>query len=162
MTRKQTGSYYTPKILTDFLVDHIFGKYMVNTNMRILEPSCGDCQFLTSLLNKRITQQINIDILDIDKVELQKAKSILANEENINVHSYHQDYLDFYLKKNNKYSLIIGNPPYIKKRNMQKKYIDRCELIHGKAKNYSDKITSTGSIKNIWPAFVKTAVMSLK
>ncbi|MCK5677582.1 MAG: Eco57I restriction-modification methylase domain-containing protein [Flavobacteriaceae bacterium] len=162
MNKKETGSYYTPKTLSDFLVNHIFDKYMGNTNLHILEPSCGDGQFLSSLKEKNIRQQINIEILDIDKGELEKATNILTNLDNIQTNSYHQDYLEYFIQNDNRYSLIIGNPPYIKKKNMQDKHIKICEKIHEKAKIYNKKIESNGSIKNIWPAFVKAAVMSLE
>ncbi|MEM9001054.1 MAG: N-6 DNA methylase [Bacteroidota bacterium] len=163
--KKNTGSYYTPKILSDFLVNHILDKYLNSKEISILEPSCGDGQFMKSMFNNNCSeffQSINLDLIDIDSDELKKAKSLIPSHEIISSKAYVSDYLKFHLESDKKYSLILGNPPYIKKENLKKEQIERCEKVHKKAKAYSDKINSNGKIKNIWPAFVEAAIMSLE
>lgn len=164
MNQKNTGAYYTPKILSDFLADHIMKKYIADIDLSILEPSCGDGKFIQSFfenLNSEKQYNVNIDILDINNTELEKAKEFVPNRKNFIANYYCQDYLKFFLDNNKSYSLIIGNPPYIKKGNLKKEQIEICELVHQKAKIYSSEINSTGSIKNIWTAFIEAAVMSL-
>lgn len=161
---KKTGSYYTPKILSDFLVNHIMLKYLTECDFSILEPSCGDGQFLASFfenLDSEKNYTIDIDLLDIDNAELIKAKDHIPECDEIVVGSYCQDYLKFFLERDKTYSLIFGNPPYIKKGNLNMEQIEICEQVHQKAKDYSSEINSNGTIKNIWTAFVEAAIMSL-
>ncbi|WP_422861303.1 Eco57I restriction-modification methylase domain-containing protein [Flagellimonas sp. W118] len=160
--KKKTGSYYTPKTLSDFLCKHIIQKYLGTENISVLEPSCGDGQFVKSFFHNFYTEEnykVEIDLLDINEIELTKAIKYVPQSENLNF--YCQDYLEFYLEKNRTYSLIVGNPPYIKKENLEKEQIEICEKVHHKAKEFSRKINSNHSIKNIWTAFVEAAIMSL-
>lgn len=162
--RKKTGSYYTPEILSDFLVKHILTKYIQPGELSILEPSCGDGEFLSALadhLNKENYKEVRLDIHDINAKELDKACERISGKANIKLNSHVGDYLDFFLKNERAYSLIIGNPPYIDKKNLKKRQIKKCELVHSRIKVFSDQITSNGKIKNIWPAFVKANIMSL-
>jgi len=162
--KKNTGSYYTPKILSDFLSKHIVQKYLRGTEISVLEPSCGDGEFISSLfnsLNLDIAQNVSIDLIDIDNVELDKAKVLVPVSNNVRSNTYYQDYLKFFLENEKKYSLIIGNPPYIKKSNLQKEQIDRCQDVNQRIKAYSPIIKSKSTIKNIWPAFIEAGIMSL-
>lgn len=162
--KKNTGSYYTPKILSDFLSNHIVQNFLKETNISVLEPSCGDGEFISSLfnsLNLNSIEYINIDLFDIDKKELDKAEALIPISNKINKGVYHQDYLKFHLENENKYALIIGNPPYIKKVNLKNEQIQTCEYVHKNAKEFSPKINSTATIKNIWTAFVEASIMSL-
>ncbi|MCD4746961.1 MAG: Eco57I restriction-modification methylase domain-containing protein [Bacteroidales bacterium] len=161
---KSTGSYYTPSILSDFLVKHIFDNYIQGNHLKILEPSCGDGQFVSSLFNcyeLKDNTELSIDLIEISISELEKAKKLIPSKKSISSKIYHQDYLKFFLETENKYSLIIGNPPYIKKENLQEEQIQRSEAIHKKIRDYNSEVISNGRIKNIWPAFVEAAIMSL-
>lgn len=160
MQNKRTGSYYTPKILSDFLVQHIFDKYVFSENVSVLEPSCGDGIFVSALSNFT-AKRLDLDILDINKEELSKAKKLISKNNKIKFKAHHQDYLDFFLNNDNKYSLVIGNPPYIKKNNMVDEQIQRCEKIHDRIVTRINGKKSKEKIKNIWPAFVEAAIMSL-
>ena len=160
--QKKTGSYYTPKILADFLILHIFDKYLNSGNIEILEPSCGDGQFIDSIFNTSQYEdfsQIKIDLVDINSAELEKI--VYPDSPKIICEKINDDYLNFFLTNRKKYTLIVGNPPYIRKKNMLQEQILRCEEIHAQAKLYSSVITDTGRIKNIWPAFIEAAIMSL-
>lgn len=162
--KKKTGSYYTPSTLSDFLTSHIIQKYLKECSIHILEPSCGDGQFVSSFFgnfNLSDNYQINIDLYDINKSELTKAKNCIPKVKQIRSNSYHGDYLSSFLKNDKSYSLILGNPPYIKKENLKEEQIEICETVHEKAKEFSSKIISNGSIKNIWTAFTEAAIMSL-
>lgn len=165
MTKKNTGSYYTPETLSDFLTSHIFTKYIHSINLEILEPSCGDGQFITSLFKTIEVNNYNIidlTICDIDDIELGKTREKIPHSHNISLHTVNNDYLDYFLNDQKRYSLIIGNPPYIRKKNMEKEQISVCENVHKKGKEkFSDILKSDGRINNIWTAFVEAAIMSL-
>ncbi|UKN02236.1 Eco57I restriction-modification methylase domain-containing protein [Paracrocinitomix mangrovi] len=159
---KSTGSYYTPEILSDFLVSHIFRKYVNKNAISILEPSCGDGQFIASLFAKNaihLNADIDIELIDINKSELEKANKLIPS--GVKYNSVTQDYLERFINGQAKYSLIIGNPPYIKKSHLQEKQIDRCEEVHQMMKEYNSIVTSNAKIKNIWPAFIEANIMSL-
>ncbi|MDP8269002.1 MAG: N-6 DNA methylase [Candidatus Tenebribacter davisii] len=164
--QKLKGAYYTPKILSDFLAKHITTKYISDKNISILEPSVGDGRFLSSFYESLIPDSFDsiiIDIIDINEKELAKAIKLVQKQNNTNMvlNCFNQNYLQFHVDKHFKYSLIIGNPPYIKKNNLDDISINLCETIHKEAREYSSEIKSNGKIKNIWPAFVKAAIMSL-
>lgn len=164
--KKNTGSYYTPEILSDFLINHIFTKYLTSKNLSILEPSCGDGQFISSLF-KHIHcdnyTKFDLTICDINDVEIAKTLEFIPNSNKTSLHVVNNDYLDFFLNNDSKYSLIIGNPPYIRKKNLLEQQIKICEEVHNKVKSkYPNLLKSTNKINNIWTAFVESAIMSLE
>jgi adenine-specific DNA-methyltransferase len=165
MDKKKSGSYYTPKVLSDFLISHIFTKYIARNNLHILEPSCGDGQFVCSLFDNIDIEEfdsIKLTVCDIDKTELDKTINLVPKNDRIKLISINDDYLNFFLNTEDKYSFIIGNPPYIRKKYMQEEQISRCEEVRMKIKEYSPIIRSKGKINNIWTAFVESAIMALE
>ncbi len=158
---KQTGSYYTPSILSDFLTNHLFENYYLQEEtISILEPCCGDGRFLRSLFNLRNLKnysEVRIEIVDINAVELEKALNICNTHQDshVTVFSSNADYLKFHSADQKKYSLIIGNPPYIKKSLLTESQIELCKNVYHKAGVHFS------SIKNIWPAFLINSVMNL-
>ncbi|MCF8378123.1 MAG: SAM-dependent methyltransferase [Bacteroidales bacterium] len=169
MTEKKiNGSYYTPSILSDFLIKHIFEKYIRINEIDLLEPSCGDGQFISSLesyltfANDR-NPNIKLSLVELNGAELNKAIQIANKLINTKISIYNEDFLEFILreKDNQKYSLIIGNPPYIKKESLKKDQIERCEVIRQKSNESSNIIYPKRSIKNIWPAFVEGTINKL-
>ena len=162
--KKNTGSYYTPKILSEFLSKHIVQKYLKESNISILEPSCGDGEFVSSLFNHldlNRVENISIDLFDINKVELDKAGALIPLSDKINKGLHHQDYLKYSLENDNEYSLIIGNPPYIKRKSLQKVQLKSCDEVHEIFRDSNELITSNGKVNNIWISFVEAAIMSL-
>lgn len=161
INQKENGSYYTPEIMSDFIVKRIFDTkfYKLPKKISVLEPSVGDGIFVQSLLNNSISKNTDaaLDIVERDSEELEKAKSLFKNSKNkkIKLESHLQDFLDFQKANKKKYDLVIGNPPYIKKNHLTKKQLELCEKIHQKA-GLSDK-----KIKNIWTAFLISGVESL-
>lgn len=162
--KKNTGSYYTPKILSDFLCNHIVQKYIRGTEISVLEPSCGDGQFVSSFFDNLYDceiENIRLNLVDINRKELDKAIKCVPISDRIVLKHNDQDYLKSSLIDRENYSLIMGNPPYIKKKNLKEKQIKICEEVHQSAKEFSSEINSTATIKNIWTAFVEASIMSL-
>ena len=156
--KKQNGSYYTPQLLSDFLIKHIFSSYDLPDTFNILEPSCGDGRFVKSLLNSdNLPPSFEITLVEKDAIELKKTLDFISSNGKIElkIHSYECDFLDFQLNDTQKYSLIIGNPPYINKKLLSEKQIRLCQDIHDKA-GLSSKF-----IKNIWTAFLLSSIASL-
>jgi adenine-specific DNA-methyltransferase len=115
-TKKENGIYFTPyeyrKIVFNYLCKYISFEKSLN----ILEPSFGSGEFIIDCSekykNSKITGvEINKDIFD--KVKFNK---------NENICLYNENFINY--TTNNKFDLIIGNPPYvvIKKNNIPEEY----------------------------------------
>lgn len=122
-SKKKTGSYYTPLDLADFIVQHL--KPSLNDTNSILEPSVGDGAFIKTIIANNIPVN-QISIVDINDEHFKNIQSIIPQE--ININTYKEDFLE-YNNENKLFSLIIGNPPYIKKNLLQKAQIDSCKSI---------------------------------
>lgn len=156
--KKRNGSYYTPSLLSDFLIKYIFTSCDPSDIIKILEPSCGDGQFIKSLFyNGALSSSSEITLIEKDAIELKKSLDFINSNGNIKlkIYSYGCDFLNFQQNISEKYSLIIGNPPYINKKLLSKEQIELCQKIHEKA-GLSSKF-----IKNIWTAFLLSSIMSL-
>ena len=108
--KKLRGGYYTPQKLADQIV-----KLTLKNDMKILEPSCGDGSFLRSLkkiLNNRNYNIEKIDAIEYIEEEADKSAKLVRDIENATV--INDDFYNFYINCEEKYNLIIGNPPYIR------------------------------------------------
>lgn len=158
--KKKNGSYYTPKYLTDFIIDYIIKKTNCKESINILEPSSGDGAFIRAIFeNEAIDcfKEIEIVLVEKDSAELLKTLQIPQKTKNTHtkLHPYNQDFLDFLNINTRKYSLIVGNPPYIKKNYLTVQQIEMCGKIHLKAG------LSKNKVKNIWTAFLVGCVSCL-
>ncbi len=142
MNNKATGSYYTPQYLADFISKRVSNFLFDRKRLSILEPSVGDGSFVASI-NSAFNKSVSLTALDINSVELDKAKEKWNRKQGV---FETIDFLDFQFDK--KYSAIVGNPPYIKKSILDDTQIEACKQIHFKAK------LSEASVKNIWTAFL--------
>lgn len=143
--KKNTGSYYTPPYLADFISKRVFSHFENRTRISILEPSVGDGAFIDEF-NKNKNISISLTALDINQDELKKA----SDKWNKKTASFIKtDFLDF--SKTKKYAAIIGNPPYVKKNRLTTKQIELSKQIH-----LNENLTGA-SAKNIWATFVVKA-----
>ena len=97
--KNKFGQYFTPKIVADFMLDLAD----ISANSKILEPSCGEGVFLDLLLKKGFE---NIVAFEIDN-------DLAKNFSNVRYESF------VAAKINEKFDLIIGNPPYIRWKNLE-------------------------------------------
>lgn len=140
--KKNTGSYYTPSYLADFISKRALSYFENRSHISILEPSVGNGSFLESLL-KISEKSIHLTAIEINSAELLKARMKWNNEESIFSES---DFLEF--KTDQQYSVILGNPPYVNKNRLTQKQIELCKEIH-----FNEKLTEA-SVKNIWTTFL--------
>ena len=159
-SQKRSGSYYTPAILSDFLVKHIFERYICRSEISVLEPSVGNGQFLSSLLKNDLlnrTQQVAIHINEINPDELSKSCNLYQQYKSNSSKLYPTsvDFLEYDKEGEKKFSLIIGNPPYINKKYLTEDQIAKCKII------CQGVIPSFGETKNIWPSFLIRSVQKL-
>lgn len=151
MDKKVKGSFYTPKVISDFLVSHIAQKKANATNLTVLEPSCGDGIFIHSIFNHDIIRSIKkVTAVEKERKEINKIK--IPNKK---LEKKGRDFLNFQEQNNSKYSIIIGNPPYIKKNYLTEPQLDKCKKIH------QDASLAKQEPKNIWTAFLVRCIEML-
>jgi len=142
INKKNTGSYYTPSYLASFISKRVLSHFENRTRISILEPSVGDGAFISEL-EKEENININLTALDINKAELKTA----SEKWNKKTASFIEtDFLEYLSKK--KYSVVIGNPPYVKKNILTSKQIELSKEIH------SNENLTEASVKNIWTTFL--------
>lgn len=97
--KNKYGQYFTPKIVAEFMVSLL----QTDKNNKVLEPSCGEGVFL-EVLNKKGFRNIEGVEYDTD----------LIKNSTFNVSQGNYLEIDF----SRKYDAIIGNPPYIRWKNL--------------------------------------------
>ncbi len=111
--QKLRGGYYTPDIIADFINNWAFSD--TNVVIRdILEPSCGDGVFLESLIRLAYTENRRCTAIELLESEAELARNKTLEHPNISV--IQDDFYSFFENDllNNRFDLVIGNPPYIR------------------------------------------------
>ncbi|POZ57072.1 Modification methylase Eco57IB [Lysinibacillus sphaericus] len=147
--QKLTGRYYTPIDLAEFIVR--WG--MDGTVSTILEPSCGDGVFLEAL--RQFDGNFDCQGIEISSEEAAFASERLLLDDRFNV--LVSDFYEYYnSNREEKYDLIIGNPPYIRYQYLTEQQRDiQSELL---IKNQM----RPNKLINAWVAFTVAAVSLLK
>jgi len=145
---KLRGGFYTPEAIARFIL-----KWAVNGNKNydILEPSCGDGVFLEQIKKNKFEYKA-ITAIELDPAEAKKSEKIgLKNSKILN-----RDFFSYCNSTNNKFDLVIGNPPYIRYQYFDKKQRIEAEGIFKKANLKYSKLT------NAWVSFVVGSSLLLK
>jgi adenine-specific DNA-methyltransferase len=154
--KKQTGSYYTPTHIANFMVKRFFNKSEEN-RLTILEPSAGDGEFIRALSNNILCSDIKVEkilAVEISETESNKIKKNINLDE---LDVVHADFLDFQTGLQDcSFDLVIGNPPYVKRNYLSDKQIELCAAIHAQFTTLS-----TSTVKNIWSSFLVRSISLL-
>ena len=132
---KDSGSFYTPQCVVYHTIKNI---NISKDRIRILEPSVGLGAFLpqiSSLFSEK--ERVDIDVVEIDEntiKSLQESLTKITLGDNIYIHYYLHDFLT--LKINDKYDIIVTNPPY------------------GRTSEKYPCITTDNKIKNLFALFL--------
>ena len=112
-TSNKLGQYFT----TNNELKEIVYKFILNNPQNILEPSIGQGDLVSYVINK--LPKITFDMYEIDN----KIKLLDKIEKK---HVIYADFIKHDINK--KYKTIIGNPPYVKtnKRNLYIDFIEKC------------------------------------
>jgi tRNA1(Val) A37 N6-methylase TrmN6 len=117
--KKNNGIFFTPPETIQHNLN-IIDEYTSITNpiKNILEPSCGSCEFITALSTKY--PESKITGIEYNKTIYDTVRNIYNSHKYINI--LNEDFTKHITE--NKYDLIIGNPPYIviKKQQVSKEY----------------------------------------
>lgn len=144
MNDKTTGSYYTPLELVNYMVKFISDKLEVKS---IMEPSAGDGRFVEALCNLNCS----VHVIEID----QKKSDELREKQYNNAEVTCADFIDYSMNHDEKYDLIIGNPPYIRKKNLS-------EENRQKSLQLLDYFELPNSVfQNLWVPFILGSIKLL-
>ena len=146
--QKLRGGFYTPEPLAKFIL-----RWAVNGDMGydILEPSCGNGVFLEQIKTSEIKYN-SITAIEVDAVEAEKAASVdLSNKVVLN-----EDFHAFANVTEQRFDLVVGNPPYIRYQ-----YFDREQQIEA-AKIFQKANLKYSKLTNAWVSFVVGSSLLLK
>jgi len=154
--QKLRGGYYTPQELSDFLAKWIADEGCY----KILEPSCGDGNFLESI-KKNISltngQIISVTALEIDVIEAEKAKSRCPSANNFECNIKNDEALQWLIDNEKEgFDAVVGNPPFVRYQYLPKDIQEKSEQIF---KLHGLKFTKH---TNLWVPFVIASVTLLK
>ncbi|PKM92229.1 MAG: DNA methyltransferase [Euryarchaeota archaeon HGW-Euryarchaeota-1] len=154
--KKDTGIFFTPDSVVDFMVGLIDEKILNKKEIYILEPACGMTQFITGiernrqLLFKRAKKygiEINKNIIDYIKQSTKQDNKEIIND-------------DFLLWQTElSFDIVIGNPPY-GIPSLSEHYTIR---IDAQTKEiYKKKFTTWYGKYNVYGAFIEKSIQLLK
>ncbi len=146
--QKLRGGYYTPPQIAAFLL-----QWGMSGLLRpdILEPSCGDGVFVEQM------QNLNMDFtsflgVELDAEEANKALSIGLHDTDIQNCDFHE----FCLTTNQRFDLVVGNPPFIRYQYYDESLQSLAAKIFQKAHLRYSKLT------NAWVTFIIGSTLLLK
>ena len=119
MNKKELGAFYTPKQAVNYMLGLLSG---FNGKSKLLEPCGGDGAFVSAILEKKILKPNQINLWDINpeiKNYIEKFGVKFELKDTLLKTTFQKDDL---FNKINKFSHIIGNPPYL---NKQSSYIKK-------------------------------------
>ncbi len=150
--QKLRGGYYTPKPIADFLCKWSINEY----TQHVLEPSCGDGNFIESAILR--FKEIGIDGQNlkgrIKGIELLKEESLKAKSRaaNLGLNSNtieNNDFFNFIQNNGGKtYDVVLGNPPFIRYQNFPEEHRSIAIDMMQKLGMKPNKLT------NIWVPFL--------
>lgn len=158
--RNNEEAFYTNKSLLNYIYKEL--PDINKKEIRILEPSVGVGNFIPYIVSKYSDiEKVIIDVVDINKLSLEilkKMLTIMDIPDNI-VFNFIND--DFLLHKfEQKYDLVIGNPPFLKLSKNNKKLKEYREFsINNESNNtasyFLEKSTMLGeNVVMIMPKFL--------
>ena len=146
---KLRGGYYTPQAITEFIC-----KWIINKNTKnILEPSCGDGNFLKAIVERQEKLNLNLDITGVELC-LDEAKKAMRYGTNVECQDFFAFYRDKVTGKSN-YDAIVGNPPFIRYQDFDEKSRDIAFFYMKENGFHPTKLT------NIWLTFLILSCLAL-
>ncbi|RVU83847.1 hypothetical protein EOL70_13545 [Leucothrix sargassi] len=142
---KDTGIVYTPQYIAEFIVNRVKSKFSEKKTIKVLEPSCGEGVFIPLVHSTFYDKKIELDVVEIDPSACKGLEHYVSSSHVNQLHN--EDFISFETQQ--KYDLIIGNPPYISRKYLNP---DKRSLLD----NFSEKhlFSKSRKLQNTWSAFI--------
>ncbi len=147
-SEKLRGGFYTPESIAAFIL-----KWGINgsNDLDILEPSCGDGVFIEQIKDKKHNFK-SLTAIEFNDTEAAKADSIQLKNKKVIITDFHL----FCNESDQRFDLVVGNPPYIRYQYFDIDQQKEAIKIFNKAKLKYSKLT------NAWVSFVVGSTLLLK
>lgn len=125
--KKETGSFYTPYEIVEFMVGKIIEDidFKANPYIKILDPSCGGGYFLLHIFEKLKSMALDAGIGNADEhilkynifgYDIDEYAAMITTIELYDRTGYVSQNIkneDFLLSNSGEFDIVIGNPPYM-------------------------------------------------
>jgi adenine-specific DNA-methyltransferase len=152
-TNKLRGGYYTPTKIADFICRWAIS----DPSQRVLEPSCGDGNFIEAAIKRFLALGVPQNSLlgRLQGVELVESEAKKSNERaaafGLNSTTIVQsDFFNYLANANGdgRFDVVIGNPPFIRYQHFNEEYRDKAfEMMKVMG-------LSPNKLTNIWVPFL--------
>jgi adenine-specific DNA-methyltransferase len=152
-SKKLRGGYYTPTEITSFISNWA----ITDPTQKVLEPSCGDGNFIESIIKRFLDLGVTeerlyglVQGIELISSEAEKSKKRAGNyglNSTTIINSDFFTYLDN-LPKNKKYDVVVGNPPFIRYQNFPEEHRTKAFEMMNSMGLKPNKLT------NIWVPFL--------
>lgn len=122
LRKKSFSAYYTEPLIAFSIIKRSLAPYQEKQKkaIQVLEPSCGSGVFLQVLNQFAQFYPIDVTGVDIDSEVISKTKIGFRDSGNfVNLTIRQGDFLQESVTKSSKFDLIIGNPPFGRKKQDQ-------------------------------------------
>ena len=159
--KKLRGGYYTPQAITDFICKWAITK----PTQKVLEPSCGDGNFIESAIRrfKELGVPNNkllglIKGIELIEEEAEKSKERAAKYGLNSTTIFNSDFFNYISNANGGalFDIVIGNPPFIRYQNFPEEHREVAFKMMEKMDLHPNKLT------NIWVPFLVISASKLK
>lgn len=159
-SKKLRGGYYTPQAITDFICKWAITK----PTQKVLEPSCGDGNFIESAIlrfkelgvpdNELLGLIKGIELIENEAAKSKKraAKYGLNSATIVNA-----DFFTYFSNTNEEahFDVVVGNPPFIRYQNFPEKHREVAFKMMEEMDLHPNKLT------NIWVPFLVISASKL-
>ncbi|QKJ32872.1 class I SAM-dependent methyltransferase [Mucilaginibacter mali] len=125
-SRKLRGGYYTPQPIADFICKWA----ITEPAIRVLEPSCGDGNFVEAVIQRLLKIGVpetelfgRLKGIELLEAEAQKSKARAANYGLNSTTITNSDFFSFLAtNRNERFDVVVGNPPFIRYQNFPEEH----------------------------------------
>jgi|SRR5690242_7891730 len=159
-SKKLRGGYYTPQAITDFICKWAITK----PTQKILEPSCGDGNFIESAIRrlKELGVPNNklfglIKGIELVEDEAEKSKDRVAKYGLNSTTILSTDFFNYIANANGEkhFDVVVGNPPFIRYQNFPEEHREVAFKMMEEMNLHPNKLT------NIWVPFLVISASKL-
>ncbi len=159
-SRKLRGGYYTPQPIADFICNWA----ITDPDVRVLEPSCGDGNFVEAVIRRLLEIGIRktdlfgrIRGVELLPAEAQKSKLRAANYGLNSTTITNEDFFSFLASNRaDRFDVVVGNPPFIRYQNFPEEHRQLAFSMMQEMGLSPNKLT------NIWVPFLVLSAGRLK